>query len=261
MLEAEFFRSRHSRHLAIRLRTHNSNNMAPDNENTRVIGDVHGHVDRLRAAAGDADRIMLLGDLVDRGPDSAGVIRLALDWMEQGRAQLVRSNHDDKLYRFFKGRRIRMNRDLSQTIRQINDAKDSAELRDRFMKAYAETPHIRRTGHYIFAHAAISSYHFAQPEHPVSLTRMRKRIEQMALFGEINGARDEDGKPIRMYDWVDDLPAHVTAVVGHDCRADQPFVQETASGARAIFLDTGCGKGGPLSWIDLPTETIGQVDL
>ncbi len=31
----------------------------------------------------------------------------------------------------------------------------------------------------------------------------------------------------------------------------RPYVQEGAEGGRAVFLDTGAGKGGHLSWIDL----------
>jgi hypothetical protein len=32
----------------------------------------------------------------------------------------------------------------------------------------------------------------------------------------------------------------------------RPFVQRGALGGRAVFLDTGAGKGGHLAWIDLP---------
>ena len=64
-----------------------------------AVGDVHGCLGRLlalleavRPAAGDT--LVLLGDLVDRGPDSAGV----LDWVARydGPADLVvlRGNHD-----------------------------------------------------------------------------------------------------------------------------------------------------------------------
>ncbi len=229
--------------------------------NIRAIGDVHGHPNRLKAAAGDAEHLMLLGDLVDRGPDSAGVLRLALDWIESGRAYLVRSNHDDKLYRLFKGNNVRMNRELSQTIQSISNAPDGDELKRRFIKIYADTPHILRMGQFVFAHGAVSPYHFAQPDEPISLSKLRRRIENMALFGEVRGDRDNEGRPVRHYDWVEKLPEGITAVVGHDIRDDEPFIHTSENGRRAIFLDTGCGKGGPLSYIDLPSEEIGQIPL
>jgi hypothetical protein len=66
---------------------------------------------------------------------------------------------------------------------------------------------------------------------------------------------------VRYYRWVDKLPAPYTAIVGHDRRADQttPTLYAGARGGRALFLDTGCGKGGALSFVDLPGETIGQI--
>ncbi len=225
----------------------------------RAIGDVHGYSDRLIAAAGDADSLLLLGDLVDRGPDSAGVLRLALDWMEKGRAFLVRSNHDDKLYRILKGNKIRMTPDLAGTMESLSNAPDCEALKERFIKAYAETPHIQRFGKFVFAHGAVSQYYFRPPEEPLSTTRLRRKIESMALYGEVNGDRDELGRPIRRYNWVDKLPEGVTAVVGHDKRDETPFIHTSENGRRAIFMDTGCGKGGPLSFIDLPSETFGQV--
>ena len=228
-------------------------------EKIRVIADVHGHSERMEAAAGDASTLLLLGDLVDRGPDNAGVLRLALEWLESGRAFLVRSNHDDKLYRLFKGNRVRMTRELSSTMRQISSAPDFEELKTRFIKVYAETPHVRRFGQYVFAHGAVSRYHFQPPDFPLSPTRLRKKIEHMALYGETDGSsRDEEGRPVRTYSWVDLLPDGLTAIVGHDIRGETPFVHEGTGGSRAIFLDTGCGKGGPLSYMDLPTEDFGQ---
>jgi protein phosphatase len=52
---------------------------------------------------------------------------------------------------------------------------------------------------------------------------------------------------------VDRIPAGVTVYCGHDQRSSdgRPYVRKGAAGGRAVFLDTGAGKGGHLSWIDL----------
>jgi hypothetical protein len=229
-------------------------------KNIRAIGDVHGHSDRLKKAAENAEHIVLLGDLIDRGPDSAGVLRLALDWIDKGRAYLVRSNHDDKLYRFLKGNSIKLNDELKETLKSLESAEDGTALKERFVKTYADTNHILRMGEFVFAHGAVSQYHFVPPEEPVNPQKLRRKIERMALYGEVRNERDELGRPVRYYDWVDELPNGITAVVGHDIRStNKPFFHETDTGRRAIFLDTGCGKGGPLSFIDLPSETYGQI--
>ena len=49
---------------------------------TLIVGDVHGCLAELRdllaaASIGDGDRIVFVGDLVGRGPDTLGVLNLA----------------------------------------------------------------------------------------------------------------------------------------------------------------------------------------
>lgn len=67
-----------------------------------VIPDIHGHSDKLRdalalieAEGGQGARVIFLGDLVDRGPDSRGVIQTLIDGIAAGRDWIVlRGNHD-----------------------------------------------------------------------------------------------------------------------------------------------------------------------
>lgn len=67
--------------------------------------------------------------------------------------------------------------------------------------------------------------------------------------------------PERTYAWVERLPAGITRVVGHDIRSTTaPVVLTNPLGGRVIFADTGCGKGGRLSWLDLPKETVGAIE-
>jgi serine/threonine protein phosphatase 1 len=67
-----------------------------------AIGDIHGRPDeidrllRLIEADGGRDaEIVFLGDLVDRGPDSRGVLDLLIDGLEAGRPwKVLMGNHD-----------------------------------------------------------------------------------------------------------------------------------------------------------------------
>jgi hypothetical protein len=69
-----------------------------------IVGDVHGELqglERLLARLGyDAEgrhpsrRLVFVGDLVDRGPDSVGVVERVSAWVEAGRAQCVLGNHE-----------------------------------------------------------------------------------------------------------------------------------------------------------------------
>jgi len=78
----------------------------PSDERVYAIGDIHGRLD-LFAALADAiekdDRlagrarttIILLGDLIDRGPDSAGVVTFARQWRDRRRVRILMGNHEE----------------------------------------------------------------------------------------------------------------------------------------------------------------------
>ena len=71
-----------------------------------AIGDIHGRLDlydtmieaieaEIAAAPGFDHRIVLLGDLVDRGPDSAGVIARTHAWQQRSNVRVLAGNHED----------------------------------------------------------------------------------------------------------------------------------------------------------------------
>ncbi len=71
--------------------------------NVWVIGDVHGHADTLTALIeslnlDSIDRVVLLGDLVDRGPKSCEVIRIA---REDSQIFCVLGNHEEMMLKQF----------------------------------------------------------------------------------------------------------------------------------------------------------------
>lgn len=70
-----------------------------------VIGDVHGEIDALddllrvlgyhgRGEHAAARRLIFIGDLCDRGPDSPAVIRRVRDMVQEGNAQCLLGNHE-----------------------------------------------------------------------------------------------------------------------------------------------------------------------
>lgn len=75
-----------------------------------IVGDVHGELDALHAlltAAGydeqgrhaDGRHLVFLGDLVDRGPDSPGVVRFVRRLIDSARASVILGNHELNLLR------------------------------------------------------------------------------------------------------------------------------------------------------------------
>lgn len=88
----------------------------PDGERVYAVGDVHGCADQFEAllAAIDADdaargpadtTLVLLGDLVDRGPDTRGVVERAMRLTASPRFALLKGNHEEMLLRAATGHR------------------------------------------------------------------------------------------------------------------------------------------------------------
>ncbi|MEM8997348.1 MAG: metallophosphoesterase, partial [Acidobacteriota bacterium] len=102
-----------------------------------AIGDVHGHLPTLEALVGRLerdfgldlarDRLWLVGDLVNRGPDSLGVLRWARSTSRAlgERFACVLGNHDLHLLAAAAGLR-----EPAGDLRPVLDAPDAAELLD-----------------------------------------------------------------------------------------------------------------------------------
>lgn len=85
----------------------------PDGTRYYVVGDIHGRLDLYEALIDaiekdDAERepatthIILLGDLVDRGPDSAGVIKRTRKWQKKRNVRVLAGNHEEMFLESFK---------------------------------------------------------------------------------------------------------------------------------------------------------------
>ena len=100
---------------------------------TYVIGDVHGCLSQLEDLISIIDRetpnaqLLFTGDIINRGPESLGVLRLIMALGD--RAQMVLGNHDLHLLGIAAGIRKMKEGD---TVKPIFDAPDSAELLDWF---------------------------------------------------------------------------------------------------------------------------------
>lgn len=86
-----------------------------------AVGDVHGQkseldkvLDWIAADGGPEAEIVFLGDYVDRGPDSRGVIQALIDGVAEGRPwHVLRGNHDRMFCRFLQGGILHDDRILS----------------------------------------------------------------------------------------------------------------------------------------------------
>jgi serine/threonine protein phosphatase 1 len=84
----------------------------PPGQRVYAVGDIHGRLDLFEAliaaieeddaeAAPAETTVILLGDLVDRGPDSAGVIARAREWQLQRKVRILAGNHEEMFLKSF----------------------------------------------------------------------------------------------------------------------------------------------------------------
>lgn len=82
--------------------------MLTSGERVYAIGDIHGRIDLFDSLIegieqDDASRhaarttVILLGDLIDRGPDSAAVVARAKEWAKCRQVEFIKGNHEEML--------------------------------------------------------------------------------------------------------------------------------------------------------------------
>ena len=217
-----------------------------------IIGDVHGcadELDDLITVLGyklnmetrllirpQGRRLAFVGDLVDRGPDSARVLDMVMALHKQG-AVVVLGNHCYKLMRYLQGHQVRISREVERTIEQIKAR--GIEFTQAVLLFLREVQFIHETGDLIIVHAAYKQ-----------LARGEK-ANSLALYGETSGEKDANGYPVRLDSWETGYMGGKTIVHGH-VPVPEPKVRNVYNGGRVVNVDTGCCFGGKLTALRFP---------
>ena len=224
-----------------------------------IIGDVHGCFDELDALlrhlgyeiASDATtarhpdgrRALFLGDLVDRGPNTPGVLRLAMGMSAAGTAVVVPGNHENKLLRALRGRNVQVTHGLAESLEQL-DA-ETEEFRSSVVEFIdgLVSHFVLDDGRLVVAHAGMKEKFQG---------RASARVRDFALYGETTGETDEFGLPVR-YEWAEDYRGGAAVVYGHTPVPEPRWVNKT------ICIDTGCVFGGRLTALRWPEKELVSV--
>lgn len=230
-----------------------------------IVGDIHGCADEFQAllarlgyrvewSDGQYDRtvtvtppegrkLIFVGDLVDRGPNSPDVLRIAMSMTAAGAAYAVQGNHDRKLQRWLSGRKVTIAHGLQQTIDQL--AGEDRGFRDNvatFLDGLRS--HVWLDGGRLaVAHAGLKEE---------MIGRGSGAVREFALFGETTGDIDEFGLPVRA-DWATNYRGSTTVIYGHTPVVRADWVNNT------LCIDTGCVFGGKLTALRWPEKEIVDV--
>ncbi|WP_328779937.1 polynucleotide kinase-phosphatase [Streptomyces canus] len=223
-----------------------------------IVGDIHGcasELDSLLGKLGYTDGVhpegrtaVFVGDLVDRGPDSPGVLRRVMSMVKSGNALCVPGNHENKYGRYLKGRKVQHTHGLAETIEQMESVSDEFRSEVREFIDGLVSHYVLDGGRLVVCHAGLpEKYH----------GRTSGRVRSHALYGDTTGETDEFGLPVR-YPWAEDYRGRAAVVYGHTPVPEATWLNNT------ICLDTGAVFGGKLTalrWperelVDVPAERV-----
>jgi protein phosphatase len=223
-----------------------------------IIGDVHGCMPELAAllnALGyrpDGDGVrrhpagrtaVFLGDLVDRGPDTAGVLRTAMGMVAAGAALCVPGNHEAKLLRALRGRDVKVSHGLAESLVQLAAEPDEFTGQVITFLDGLISHLVLDSGRLVVSHAGLR-----QEMHG----RASAAVRAFALYGDTTGETDEFGLPVR-YPWAQDYRGKALVAYGHTPVPEAVWVNNT------ICLDTGCVFGGRLTALRYPERELVSV--
>lgn len=233
----------------------------PEGLRLYALGDVHGRLDLLRAAhariAADLARrpcsrfrVIHLGDYIDRGPESAGVIEHLIDFCRDGDAVCLAGNHDVLVPGFLADPSdagdFWMTYGGDATLRSYGIDPDAAEfagapwrrLRNAFAEALPDShraffgalPFHERHGDFLFVHAGVRPGRRLERQTPRDLTFIREPF--------LSDARD-----------------HGFVVVHGHTIAERPDVRRNRVG-----IDTGAVRTGRLTTFVIDGAQKGFLD-
>lgn len=236
-------------------------------ESFDVIGDVHGCADELYDLLGRLGyavpsrpgqsavpphpagrRLILVGDLVNRGPHSVRALELVMALCASGVAASVLGNHDDQLRSYLSGRPVEPTPELSLTLREL--ATLPATFSDGVHSFLDTLPGhlVLDDGRLVVAHAGLpAEYH----------GRTCREAWEFAVYGPSTGRLDGYGFPERIkptpLTWATTYNGAALVVHGHQAIEAPRWI------GRTLNVDTNCSRGGALTAFRYPEGELISV--
>ncbi|MDR2869358.1 MAG: metallophosphoesterase, partial [Deferribacteraceae bacterium] len=230
--------------------------MLDNNTQYTVIGDIHGCLDELKELIilnkftidgdyiqpADGRKIILLGDLIDKGPKSRELLEFVCNNIDM--FKIVWGNHENFIYKYFhkeldlKG----IDDELIQTyFTSVAEFKDDLEALARLEQLYEHASPFLKGRYFYVSHAVCKNKYLGK------LDSTSQRKQRVGL-----GGKSEDGRlsaddylakyeETHAYMQEEARSMHPYHIFGHDAFAKRIELKNK------IGIDTGCVSGGLLS--------------
>lgn len=216
---------------------------------TIYIGDVHGCLDQLdellrQVEPGPRDRLVFLGDLMDKGPDPVGVVRRV---RELG-APCVMGNHDEKHVRWRRHEAVRRDTGKPNPMRPMDPVSlaQNEALSDADVEWMSSLPAVLRTETFTVAvHGGF------EPRLPLAKQDLKKvlRCRYVDAEGAMVPIMSDTHVPDGTVRWAQAFREPVHVFYGHHCltldEAQVDVYEDPIRWFRA-GIDGGCAYGGSL---------------
>lgn len=222
-----------------------------------AVGDIHGSLEKLEGLLGKlplqrGDRLVFVGDYVDRGPDPKGVVDHLVDFAREWPCTFLMGNHESMFLDFIgwkgeaytSGEWFLANGGI-ETLRSYGEIdfdrveREGLDLPPEHERFFRELVLHHREGDYLFVHAGIGLPELGMEDadaaaaaaHPEDLLWNRMAGDLRHRLG-------------------------VTLVYGH---SPDPRFRVRWNTPYSIGIDTGAVYGGPLTAVALPDERVFQA--
>lgn len=215
---------------------------------TICVGDIHGCLEEFEELLKtvqylrNVDRLVLVGDLIDRGPDSVGVVRKAREL----NLEVTMGNHEYKFLRWYKGNKHLDKHDhyskfSDEDVQFINSMPYSVKLRDDLWVVHAGV----KPGIPLEKQSKDDMLYLRYTDKDRKFISLRKIAK-----GEGDGA----------IFWTKFWQGPASVIYGHNVHSyEDALVEEVLPGVKCWGIDTGCCFGGALTALIVDTGELVQV--
>ncbi len=226
---------------------------------TFVIGDIHGQYDKLKtilelAQVNDDDRIIQLGDIVDRGPHPFECIDLLLKWKN---VIFIRGNHDDEFEEvFLKQGQLHFGgahgaRDTSAAWYALNDQPEKQAFYRKFFATMQKDYYIDENNR-CYVHGGFNRHFPITEQSKIQYYWDRDLLTAAMSFNSMN-YEDKNKYKFKIKDNFKEI------FLGHTPTTYWGVETPMFLCNKIWNLDTGSGKGGLLTIMNADTKEYWQA--